>query len=133
MFTPSSDFFCWPRQGVASLVGLFLVYMFHVLCCLDCSLKPCGRLLVLGSLVLCVLVTFPYGVPCQVWCLVVSISDLCLSLCFVATRLAVSGPTTAINSHKLIINRGGVCVGGGGGGGGMLSHPVRLGVHCIMM
>ena len=40
---------------------------------------PEGPLCVMFS---CVFVTFPYGVHGQVWCLIVSITDLCLVLYF---------------------------------------------------
>ena len=68
--------------------------MDHFVVCVSClscflvySLYPCGHLMVedgpLGSHVCDVLlcfVTFPCGDLCQVWCLIVSISDLCLLL-----------------------------------------------------
>ena len=55
--------------------GSFLLFISFIslLCCLGCSLQPCDHLLgkgwPLGSLVYCVFVTFPFGVPDQVWVL----------------------------------------------------------------
>ena len=56
-------------------------------------LQPCGHMLGgAGLLSLCyvmfsyVLVTFLYGVLAQVWCLIVSISDLCLIHYFTYNR-----------------------------------------------
>ena len=76
MFKPSSIIY-WPFQDGASFMDPFLILMFRV--CLCHTLRPCNVLCVLCS---CVYVTFPYGVPGQVWYLIVSIPDLCLPLCF---------------------------------------------------
>ena len=65
----------------------YLCFMFVLLYYLVCSSQLCGHLLRkgwhLGSFVcgvfLC-FVTFPYGVPGQVWYLIVSIPDLCFLL-----------------------------------------------------
>ena len=65
--------------------GPLLLFMFHecksLLCHLICSLWPCGQLLGWAGLLCvvfsCVFVTFLCGVPGPVWCLVVSIPDLC--------------------------------------------------------
>ena len=55
---------------------LFVIYVSCLSYCLDCSLQPCGHLLGNGW----PLVTFPCGVPVQMWYLIVSIPDLCLLL-----------------------------------------------------
>ena len=50
----------------------------------NCSLQPCDyweradQLALLCVMFSCVFVTFPYGVPGQVWYLIISIPDLCL-------------------------------------------------------
>ena len=66
-------------------VLLLWIYFLCLSCLHVCSLQPCGHLLgkglPLGSHVCDVLlcfVTFPYGILGQVWCLIVSILDLCL-------------------------------------------------------
>ena len=70
----------------------FLLFMFHV-CHFYANLSlPCipvitcwekADLLALLCVVFsCVFVTFPYGVPGQVWYLIVSIQDLCLPIYF---------------------------------------------------
>ena len=72
-------------KAVLLLRILFVMYVSCLSCCLVCSLQPCGHLLgkgwPLGVLVcdvfLC-FVTFPCGALGQVWCLIVSITDLCL-------------------------------------------------------
>ena len=55
---------------------LFVIYVSCLSCCLVWSLQPCGHLLGNGW----PLVTFPCGVPVQMWYLIVSIPDLCLLL-----------------------------------------------------
>ena len=80
--------FYWPFQGGASFGDPFCYLCLSLLYWLVCSLQLCDHLLgrggggwPLGSLVcdvfLC-FVTFPYGVPDQVWYLIISIPDLCL-------------------------------------------------------
>ena len=74
------------RSPSAVFCGSFSLFRFVLLFCLVCpfQIQPCDHLLgkgrLLGSLVsdvfLC-FVTFPYGVPDQVWYLIVSIHDLC--------------------------------------------------------
>ena len=63
-----------------------------LLCCLVCSLWPCGCLLgkdqPLGCLVCDVIlcfVNFSYDDPDQLWCLIVSIPDLCILLILIST------------------------------------------------
>ena len=64
---------------------IFVVLVSCLSCFLVCSLQPCSHLLGkgghLGSLVCDILLcisTFPCGVLGQVWCLIVSIPDLCI-------------------------------------------------------
>ena len=74
----SIQYFYWPFPGGASSVDAFcyLCFVFvFVIYCLVCSLQPCENLLWKGwpidSLVCGVcFVTFPYGVPRQVWYLI---------------------------------------------------------------
>ena len=63
------------------------IYVLCLFCFLVCSLKPCGNLLGRANLLALlyvmfyyVFVTFICGV--LVWCLIVSILDLCLFSCF---------------------------------------------------
>ena len=70
--------------------GSFLLFMFHVYLCYAvlsvlCSLvitcwKRADLLALLCVVFSCAFVTFPYGVPFQVWYLIVYIPDLCLPL-----------------------------------------------------
>ena len=61
----------------------FCYLCFKVACSLVITCWQRADLLaVLRVLVSCVFVTFPYGVSGQAWCLIVSIPDLCLPLCF---------------------------------------------------
>ena len=84
-FGPSSGVFCWPFRGGASFVDLLC---FCSVLCLLCFVRVClyvlcGHLLgggwPLGSRLWCLLWVchFPIGVLGRVWCLVVSIPDLC--------------------------------------------------------
>ena len=63
---------------------MFHVYLCHAVLSVPCSLVvPCWEradLLAVMCDFLLVFVTFPYGVPGQVWYLIVSIPDLCLPL-----------------------------------------------------
>ena len=94
MFNRSSSFLT-DRSKV-----VLLLWILFVICvsCLSVILLSClfltslwasvGDGWLLSSLVCCVFlcfVTFPYGVPGQVWCLIVSIHDLCLLLYFTFT------------------------------------------------
>ena len=68
------------------ILFVFCASYLSLLCCLVCSLRSCCRLLgvcVCGGADLMALlgvafVTFPYGVPSQMWNLTVSNPDLCL-------------------------------------------------------
>ena len=70
-----------------------MLFMFRVyLCCVVLSV-PCSLvftcwpdLLALLYVVLSCFVTFPYGVPGQVWYLIVLIPDICLPLYFYSTH-----------------------------------------------
>ena len=87
-FRPSSGVFCWPFQGGASFVDL-LCFCSGVCCVLCASVCVCfvvacwggggGGGWPLGSRLWCLLwvCCFPIGVLGRVWCLVVSIPDLC--------------------------------------------------------
>ena len=66
-----------------------IVIYFHVYLCYAVLSVPCSLVITMADLLTllcvvfsCVLVTFPYGVPGQVWYLIVSIPDLCLPLNF---------------------------------------------------
>ena len=81
----------WLFQGGASFVDPFLSFMFMLVFVMPSFLflaalwSPNGRggLLDLLCVVFpCVFVAFPCGVPGRVWCLVVSIPDICLLLYF---------------------------------------------------
>ena len=85
-----------PAYGCAQLLhksvnlssGSFLLFMFHVCLCyavlsapsslMITCLERADLLALLYVMLSCVFVTFPYGVPGQVWYLVVSIPDLCI-------------------------------------------------------
>ena len=70
----------------------FLLVMFYLFLCYAVLSIPCSfvircleradLLALLCVMFSCVFVTFPYGVPCQVWYLTVSIPDLCLLIYF---------------------------------------------------
>ena len=72
--------------------GSFLLFMYHVCLCyaalsIQCSLvitcwERADLFAVLCVVFSCVFVTFPYGVPDQVWYLIVSLPDLCHPLYF---------------------------------------------------
>ena len=82
---PRRFFFC----------GSFLLFMVHVCLCYIVLSVPCSLLItcweradllaLLCVVFFCVFVTFPYGVPGQMWYKIVSIPDLCLSLFFNTT------------------------------------------------
>ena len=66
-----------------------IVIYFHVYLCYAVLSVPCSLVITRAVLLTllcvvfsCVFVTFPYGVPGQVWYLIVSIPDLCLPLNF---------------------------------------------------
>ena len=65
-------------------VALVYLSCLSLLCCLVCSLEPCDHLLykglTFGVVFSCVFVTFPYGVPGQIWYLIVLIPYLSLFL-----------------------------------------------------
>ena len=69
-----------------------------LLCCLVCSLQPCDHLNGLYSWLTRLLyfhapfVTFPYGVLGQVWYLIVSIPDLCLTCILVGPDFRIFPP-----------------------------------------
>ena len=81
-------FFADQSKAVLLLLLLYAIYVSYLslLCCLACSLPPCDHLLgkafALVCLFLCVDITSPYGVPGQVWYLIVSIPYLCPPLYF---------------------------------------------------
>ena len=91
MFKPSSDYLTDLSKAVL-LMWIPLLYMFHVciyytIVSFPCSLVfTCCELAALLALLCvvfsCAFVTFPYGVPGQVWCLIVSIPDLYITLYF---------------------------------------------------
>ena len=84
-FKPSSKIFYWPFQGGTSFVDLLCFYSVLCLLCFVrvCLYVLCGHLLgkgwPLGSRLWCLLWVchFPIGILGQVWCLIVSIPDLC--------------------------------------------------------
>ena len=82
-------FFADHSKAVLLLLIFYAIYVSYLslLCCLVCSLPPCDHLLgktlaLLCVFFVCVFITFPYGVPGQLWYLIVSIHDLCLPLYF---------------------------------------------------
>ena len=86
-------YFYWPLQGDASFVDPFcylrFVFVFGVLSCLFLTAEwshagkgLTSRLSCVWCFFVCVFVTFPYGVPGQVWYLIVSILNICLLLYF---------------------------------------------------
>ena len=76
------DFFCylWFMFVFLTLSCLFLVHSPVITCW-----ERADLLALLCVVFSCVCVTFPYGVPCQVRYLIVSVPDLCLSLFFNTT------------------------------------------------
>ena len=77
-------------------MDLFLILCLSLPYCLVCVLQPCGHLLgngwPLGSPVFDVsgaFVTFLYGVLGQLWCLIVSIPDLCLLPYFLFLKTSI--------------------------------------------
>ena len=58
------------RSKAVFLLWTYLLFMFPVYLCLAVLSVRCTPL---DSIVCCVFVTFPYGVPAQVWYLIVSI------------------------------------------------------------
>ena len=76
----------WPPDGRDGLLVLLCVVFSCVFVASRVgSGRPDGRgglLALLFVVFSCVFVAFPCGVPGPVWCLVVSIPDLCLLLCF---------------------------------------------------
>ena len=87
---PRRCFFC----------GSFLLFMFQVCLCYAVLSVPCSLvttcweradlLTLLCVMFLCVFVTFPYGVPGQVWYLTVSIPDPCILLYFKSSHFMSS-------------------------------------------
>ena len=88
-YTFSSDrFLVFSTDHSKAMLLLWIFFVIYVLClsCFHvCSLWPCGHLLgkdwPLDSLVCDVLlcfVTIPYCILGKVWCLIVSIPDLCI-------------------------------------------------------
>ena len=64
-------------------VAYFAIHVSCLSCFLVCSLHPCGHLpgealTLLYVIFYCTIVAFLCGVLGQVWCLIVSIPDLCL-------------------------------------------------------
>ena len=58
-----------------------MFHVCHIFLSVHCSLvvtcwKRADLLALLSVMVYCVFVTFPYGILCQVWCLIVSVPDL---------------------------------------------------------
>ena len=91
MFELSSEFLLTvPRRGF--FCGSFILFMFHVCLYYTVESVPCSLVItcweradllaLLCVMFPCVFVTFPYGVLGQVWCLIVSIPDMCLLLYF---------------------------------------------------
>ena len=82
MFKPSSIFLqTVQRRGF--FCGSSLLFMFHVCLCYAVLFVPCNLVVTCWGKDLCVMfscvfVTFPYGVPGQVWYLTVSIPDIYL-------------------------------------------------------
>ena len=69
----------------------YLCFVFVLFSCLFIALwERAGLLALLFALFYCVFVTFPCGVLGQVWCLIVSITDLCLLSYFSNTVLPVA-------------------------------------------
>ena len=80
-----SHYYTDRSKVVLLLWVIFVIYVLCMSCFLVCSMQHCGHLLgkgwPLGFLVCSVLlcfVTFPCGIVGLVWCLIVSISDICL-------------------------------------------------------
>ena len=97
-------FYC-PFQEGASFVDHFcyLCFVFVMLSCLFITAlwspawKRANLLALLCVIFYCVFVTFPRDVLCQVWYLIVSISDLChLTFILHASALQQSQPATSI-------------------------------------
>ena len=74
--------------------------MYHVCLCYAVMSVPCSLVItcweradlltLLCVMFPCVFVTFPYGVPGQVWYLIVTIPDLCLLLDFVLVFIGIA-------------------------------------------
>ena len=86
LFKPSSIFNDRSPAGLLLWI-FFVIYVscLSLLCCLVCSLQHCDHLLEKAYLLArmcvtfsCVFLTTLYGVPSQVWYLIVSIPDLCI-------------------------------------------------------
>ena len=76
-------FFTDCSKAVLLLWIIFVICVCHVFLSVHCSLvvtcwERADLLTILCVMFYCDFVTFPCGVLGQVWCLVVSISDLCL-------------------------------------------------------
>ena len=84
MFKPSSVLLIVPRR--CFLCGFFLLFVFRVCLCYTVLFVPfslvftclerADLLALLFVMFSCVFVTFPYGVPGQVWYMIVSIPQL---------------------------------------------------------
>ena len=94
MFKPSHKYFT-DRLKVWRFRYLHLLFVFVCLCyavlSVPCSLvvtcwESANLLALLYVVFSCASVTFPYGVPGQVWYLIVSITDLCLFLSISVTQ-----------------------------------------------
>ena len=105
--------FYLPFQGSKAVIHLCFIFIIIyvsfllLLCCLVCSLHPCDYLLgkdclftLLCVMFSCVFVTYPYGVPEQVWYLIMSIPDLCLLLYF-PSGLIQDDPLYVLMYHRV--------------------------------
>ena len=88
MFKSFTFSFTDRSKAAVLLLWIFLLFMIHVHLCYAILSVPCslvitcweraGFLAFLCVMFSCIVVTFPYDVPGQVWYLIVSIPDLCL-------------------------------------------------------
>ena len=62
---------------------MFFSAFASVHCCIVVTCRGWADLLALVGDVYCIFVTFPSGILSQVWCLIVSIPDLCLLSYFI--------------------------------------------------
>ena len=79
----------------------FLLFMFHDCLCFAVLYVPRADLLAhLFVMFYCVLVAFPYGVPGQVWNLIVTIPDLCLTFTSTLRQCKYYMISFAVSEHQ---------------------------------